>query len=114
MTPTDEMGDCRQGENPYRAPGSVDSARRPARPLGARSFPWWAVAPLGAILYWWFADWWAYGYPSGLFGPAIPEFIMSFPWQVMESVVAGLLIAAALAVIRRLLQRLAGSRRMSK
>ena len=40
------------------------------------------------LLYWWFADWWAYvEFPDG----PMPKFVMPWWWQVIESSLAGVL-----------------------
>jgi hypothetical protein len=61
-----------------------------------RSHAGWVFAveaPLCALLYWWFADWWAYvDDPNGPW----PKFIMPWWWQVIESAIVGSLAAGFL------------------
>jgi hypothetical protein len=69
-----------------------------------------AVAvPICGLVYWWFADWWAYvDEPSG----AWPKFVMPWWWQVIESGIVGALTGGLLAGVWELGSR-ACSRRVA-
>jgi hypothetical protein len=51
------------------------------------------------LVYWWFADWWAYvDDPRGSW----PKFVMPWWWQVIESGIVGMLAGGLLAGASRL------------
>lgn len=52
------------------------------------------AVPVCGVIYWWFADWWAYvELPDG----PIPKFIMPWWWQIIESGIFGVGTGGVLA-----------------
>ena len=63
--------------------------------MGGSQARWvFAVAVLvSGLLYWWFADWWAYvEFPEG----PMPKFVMPWWWQAIESAMIGVLAGSLL------------------
>ncbi|MBM4070622.1 MAG: hypothetical protein FJ271_16950 [Planctomycetes bacterium] len=56
---------------------------------------WLLGSLLFGLLYWWFADWWAYvEFRDG----AMPKFVMPWWWQLVESSFVGFIASALLLV----------------
>jgi hypothetical protein len=54
------------------------------------------AAPVCGLVYWWFADWWAYvEFPEG----PMPKFVMPWWWQLLESGILGVLAGGLLTAI---------------